>query len=287
MTLSSQERVRMAVRHQEPDRLPRGELLVEEGFLDRFYPEKWEAPWREKMRCLAEEAGLDLVTISLGLQAGETELREIGWWIRETDRFVTVLLDGLFWHPEDPLSFEEFLLGMRRQGEAFRSLMERKRTRTLNWIERCLEAGAHGCIIGDDIAYNKGPFVSPEDLETWIFPGLREMAATIKGNDGIAVFHSCGNLTGLFDMILSLGFDVLHGLAPSAGNDSLEAGRKAQGRMTLMGAFDIEGCEPQEIEDLKKETLPSLSVSGGYILGSASGLSQQTPLDSFRALYGL
>jgi len=277
----------MAVRHQEPDRLPRGELLVEEGFLDRLYPEKSGAPWREKMCCLAEEAGLDLVTIRLGLQAGETELREIGWWISETDRFVTVLLDGLFWHPEDPLSFEEFLLGLRRQGAAFRSLIERKRTRTLNWIERCLEAGAHGCIIGDDIAYNKGPFVSPEDLETWIFPGLREMAATIKGNDGIAVFHSCGNLTGLFDMILSLGFDVLHGLAPSAGNDPLEAGRKAQGRMTLMGAFDIEGCEPREIEDLKKETLPSLCVSGGYILGSASGLSQQTPLDSFGALYGL
>ena len=40
-----------------------------------------------------------------------------------------------------------------------------------------------------------------------------------------------------------------------------------------------------KIQTMKEEILPSLTAEGGYILGSAAGLSFNTPLASFRALY--
>lgn len=286
--LAPRERVLMAIRHQETDRLPRGELLVEEAFLDRLYPETAKGPFTEKMQNLVEEVGLDLVTVRvIDGKEGSEGLQELGKWAIETPYFVMALVDGLFWKPDDPLSFEEFILGICQGEGRIRELIQIKKERALKLIQRCLDQGAHGIMIGDDLAYNRGPFVSPEDLCKWIFPGLQEMAEAIKTETGLAFLHSCGNLTGILDLILSSGFHGLHGLAPSAGNEPLAIRQRTQKRLTLMGIFEVDRLRPIQLEAMKEEIIRTLAAGGGYILGSAEGLSVNTPLDSFRALYSL
>ena len=280
--LTPKERVLTAIRYQEADRLPRGELLVEDAFLNRLYPESEDAPYPEKMRRLAAEVGLDLITVKIDDEEG---LKELSEWAIETPYFVMALIDGLFWRNEDPLSFEEFILGISRGKERVRDLIRIKTERALNWIRRCLDEGAHGVIVGDDLAYNRGPFISPKDLGEWIFPGLREMAELIREGGGIAFLHSCGNLSRVLDQILSSGFDGLHGLATSAGNVPLTVRQETYGRLTLMGVFEVDRLKPHEIAAMKKEFLQLLATGGGYIFGSTEGLSVNTPLDSFSALY--
>ena len=118
--MTPKDRVLTAIRHQETDRLPRGELLVEEAFLNRFYPESEHAPYPEKMRRLAAEVGLDLITVKIDDEEGVKELSD---WAVETPYFVMALVDGLFWRNEDPLSFEEFILGISRGKERVRELI--------------------------------------------------------------------------------------------------------------------------------------------------------------------
>jgi hypothetical protein len=89
----------------------------------------------------------------------------------------------------------------------------------------------------------------------------------------------------MIDLIISAGFDGLHGLAPSAGNDLLAIRERTRGKLTLMGIFEVDHLEPLELERFKKTILPLFTAEGGYILGSAAGLSLNTPLDSLRALY--
>jgi uroporphyrinogen decarboxylase len=286
--LTPRERVLMAIRHQETDRLPRGEFLVEEAFLNRLYPEKVKASFTKKMRHLVQEVDLDLVTVRIiHGEEGNRGLKELGKWAIETPCFVMALLDGLFWKPEDPLTFEEFILGIRQGEGRIGELIQIKKERALDLIQRCLDEGAHGLIIGDDLAYNRGTFVSPEDLRIWVFPGLQEMVEAIKMGNGMAFLHSCGNLTEIVDMILHIGFDGLHGLAPSAGNDPMAIREKTQKRLALMGIFEVDRLLPRQLEAMKEEILPALAAGGGYILGSAEGLSMNTPLGSFRALHSL
>jgi len=273
--------------HKPADRPPRGELLVEEAFLNRLYPAATAQTWRDKMLCLVEEAGLDLVTINLGRQAGEQESAEIAWWASRTDYFVLALINGLFWQPGDRLSFEEYMMGLVQETLDFADLMKKKKQKALELIDRSLDHGAHGCLIGDDLAHNQGPFVSPRHLDRWIFPGLSQMAETIKKKGGAAFLHSCGNLTDLWDRLLSLGFDGLHGLSPAAGNDFRLLFEKGRGWMALMGGVDLDYLKPEEVEAQKAEILDQVGSGGGYILGSTAGLSAVTPLDSFRALYGV
>ena len=275
----------MAIRHQETDRLPRGELLVEEAFLDRLFPEMPSATYTEKLRHMAEEVGLDLVTVNIGGDVGDAGFRELETWTTETSNFVAALVDGLFWKPEDPLSFVAFILGISQgEGEVL-ELIQTKKKKALQLIRRGLDAGIDGFIIGDDLAYNQGPFLSPKDLRKWIFPGLQELAEAIKMGNGVALLHSCGNLTRIMDLILSSGFDGLHGLAPSAGNDPIAIRQLTHGRLALMGIFEVDSLKPGQLEAMKEEILEPLAAGGGYILGSAEGLSVNTPLDSFKALY--
>jgi len=56
-------------------------------------------------------------------------------------------------------------------------------------------------------------------------------------------------------------------------------------KLALMGIFEPDLLGPQEIEAMKKEILTPLAEGGGYIIGSAGGLSLNTSFDSFRALY--
>jgi uroporphyrinogen decarboxylase len=284
-SLTPIERVSATLCHQETDRFPRGELLVEEAFLDRLYPEKSKTPYGEKLRHFIEEMDIDLVTLTVDVENCDVRLRELEKWANETTRFIMALVDGLFWRQEDPLTFEKFLIGLIQGEDDVLELIRQKKTRCRRLIQRCLKSGAHGVIIGDDLAYNKGPFLSPDDLAKWIFPGLREMAEIIKKGNGVAFLHSCGNLMGIVDQILAAGFDGVHGLAPSAGNDPLTLKQMTQKRLALMGGFEVDRFGPQDIDTMKEEILGPLTDGGGYIFGSSEGLSVYTPIDSFRALY--
>ena len=283
--LTPKERVLKAIRHEKADRLPRGELLVEEAFLDRFYPDNLDAPYTEKMRRLAEEVGYDLVTVRADDEKSEEWVKELEEWTTRTSYFVMALVDGLFWKPEDPVSFEQFILGLSQGEEQILELVRLKKKKALQWSKVCLDAGAHGCIIGDDLAYDRGPFVSPRDLSKRVFPGLQEIAEVIRMADGVPFLHSCGNLTGIVELIVAAGFEGVHGLAPSAGNDPLAIQQMTHKKLTLMGVFELDRFRPHEIEAMKEELLQALAAEGGYILGSAEGLSKNTPLDSFKTLY--
>ncbi len=284
-SLTPKERVLAAVRHDKTDRLPRGELLVEVAFLDRLYPEKRVSTYGEKMSHFVKKMDLDLVTVTVDVENRDAGLRELGKWVNETPRFIMALVDGIFWKQGDPLTFEKFILGITKGEDHVLELIRFKKKRCRSLIQRCLERGVHGIIIGDDLAYNRGPFVSPDDLAKWIFPGLREMVEIIKNGNGVAFLHSCGNLTAVVDQIITADFDGVHGLAPSAGNDPLAIRNRTQKRLALMGIFEVDRLEPQDIDGMKEEILGPLTDSGGYIFGSSEGLSMNTPIDSFRALY--
>ena len=92
-------------------------------------------------------------------------------------------------------------------------------------------------------------------------------------------------MTRLIDLLVSAGFDGIHGLAPSAGNDLQEMREKTNRKLTLMGFFEIDSLNPSQIEALKKEILGLFMDQGGYILGSSGGLSLNTPIECFEALY--
>ena len=275
----------MAINHEKPDHLPRGEFYVEEAFLNRFLPRHAKASYEEKLRLLIEELRLDLVTIRIDDQGEEEGLREIEKWASQTNYFVMASIDGLFWRPKDELPFEEFLVRIFKGDPGIRQMIQIKKKKVRELVKRCLSQGADSCIIGDDLAFNGGPFLPPKELSRTFFPELQEIAETIQDNRGIAFLHCCGNLTKLISPILDMSFNGLHGLSPLAGNDLLSIRKQTRGKLCLMGAFQVDCLDSRELEASNKKILQLLDSGGGYVLGSSEGLSKNTPLNSVRTLY--
>ena len=95
--MNHRERVLSSIRHQVPDRIPLGELVIPDGLVERAVGKK---PWNERSRLsmkkqFLEELGMDLVVVDAsGRRTGDAEVtesavaREVEFWARESDFFV-------------------------------------------------------------------------------------------------------------------------------------------------------------------------------------------------------
>lgn len=312
------ERVWKAMKHQEPDRVPRGELLIAPALIEQLCPEPGLAPLERKKAALAI-MNMDFVTVNpapppvkqsadgrcfdswgrevVSMQGhwvtvtpplGTLEdvsgyafpdpevfsVQEIEYWAKETDFFVFALLDGIFQSTAGLMEFNEFLVATVTKQEELTELAEAYGEFLHALACCCLEAGAHGLIIGDDMAATNGPIISPKALEKIFFPVYRRLLGDLKRREIPVILHCDGNINLLLPYFAGLGFTGVHSLEPAAGMD-LAAIKQQYGRdLCLMGNIDPSLLEQDNLELVKKvvrETLQIGSPGGGFILSTASG----------------
>lgn len=227
------------------------------------------------------------MTIGVNRLEASRVRESIAQWVEDTDCFVMALVDGVFWKAADPIPFERFLTGLLAGDEELGRLIEAKKQRALKLVEGALAGGAHGIMIGDDLAHDGGPFASPDLLASHVFSALTELAIRIKEGGARAFLHCCGKVDLLLPLIMETPFEALHGLSSRAGNDLVKLRRRCSGRLALMGGVDLDHEDPNEIRRLRREVLEPLGRSGGYIMGSSAGLWAKTPVAAVKALYGL
>ncbi len=155
---------------------------------------------------------------------------------------------------------------------------------------RLIDAGAHAILIGDDIAYNTGTYLSPNAMRELIFPALALEVKKIKAYKDIPVFmHTDGDLRQVMEDIIGCGFDGLQSLQPTANMDIAELKRKYGERLCLMGNIDINEILPfgdeETVRKTVRETIEIGSKGSGYILSTCNILTRDIPLQNAVAMY--
>lgn len=209
---------------------------------------------------------------------------------KETDLFVVALIGGPYSYGVELLGFENFLLATLTHKKEVKNLMEIITEFYAEVGKRCVEKGAHMVIIGDDLAYNQGTFLSPESLRELVFPYLSQEVEEIKKSKKIPVFlHSDGNLNKVMGDIVSCGFDGLHSLQPSSRMEIGRIKREYGERICLWGNIDLDWLLPfgsqEEVKKVVEETIKVASPGGGYILGTCNILTPNIPVRNIRAMY--
>ncbi|MFX0203560.1 MAG: uroporphyrinogen decarboxylase family protein, partial [Candidatus Hodarchaeota archaeon] len=74
-------------------------------------------------------------------------------------------------------------------------------------------------VIGDDLAYGHGPFISPRQWKDIFQPRFKKIAEEIKCP---WVFHSDGNLLPIMESLLDLGMNAIHPIEPYGTMDIVE-----------------------------------------------------------------
>ncbi|NOX61127.1 MAG: hypothetical protein GXP42_04160 [Chloroflexi bacterium] len=281
---------------QKPSRLALGELVVDPTLVREAVGLSPEAALPlDAEKALLKRWGHDLVTTPFSHGWGATQqpdekeaLFRLSYWRQESDLFVFALLDGPFSVAVRALGWEQALVQLAQNTVEWTTLMA---DAVLNFgllANEVAQAGADGVIIGDDIAYRRGPYASPQHLRRAYFPYLTLFALTIQDLGLPVLFHSDGNLWPIWDDLLQTGVNGVQGLDPYSAMSLALARERSAPEFCLWGNLDLGWLSrPHDEEAIQRHLHELLDPVKGtaVIFGTSGGLTPGLPLSLLDQLY--
>lgn len=292
--MKPRERVISAIAHREPDKTPKGEIYIDDTIVkDTVLCDQVDFSARHQF---AQILGQDIFCVNplypeanKHLSAKEILFPDLKKWSLDTELYIFVMLDGPFGWGVRYLGFEKFLLSVAKQTILFKDILEKVVRLNKELISRAYGEGAHGILIADDIAYQRGLLVNPETLRESYFFALNSLVKHIKFQGMPAFFHSDGNLNDIIKDLINVGFDGLQCIEKGAGMD-ISRIKKMYGRhLCLWGNLDISElmlpCTEEELKLTVEDLISSVSYGGGYIFGTSSGLVRGINYNSMKSVF--
>ncbi|MFA5865826.1 MAG: uroporphyrinogen decarboxylase family protein [Phycisphaerae bacterium] len=164
--------------------------------------------------------------------------------------------------------------------------LERNTAMALRWVrELPVNDPFPAVFIGDDIAFNNGPMVSPVWLREHYFPRLGRVIDALHRRGKKVMFHSDGNLNLILDDLVNIGIDALNPIDVNAGMDLKELHRRYP-KLIFAGGIDVIHLLPFGTpKQIKEAVVKAIEDTEGQILvGSSTEVSNNVPLENFLAL---
>ena len=289
--MSSRQRVKAAINRRRTDKIPRGELCVDDELIHRFA--KGAPVGFEERAAFFERMGLDLITLAPAYPAVtavpeklEDPLPDLEKWTLETPYFVFALLDGAFGWGTRLMEYMDFLMLHQRSPHTFRTLIEQVEKLNRELIINLAARGVDGIIIADDIAYQRGLMISPLVLREFLFPALAGQVQAASGEVPV-FFHSDGNYSDIIPDLVECGFQGLQCFERQAGMDPLTL-KKRYPELCFWGTLEVEDLERAEEKahlDKIASEIRRLAAQKGFILGTTCGLFDGIDLEGLGAIY--
>jgi uroporphyrinogen decarboxylase len=281
--MNHKKRVALTIQRQRADRIPRGELCIDDGVVGAFLHVP-HVTHRERLE-FASRMDLDLICLSSDYGAGTRPDRlpapdtlcwpDLAHWSVETDLFVFVMMDGGFSWGMKLLGFKDFMTAIMRRLPAIESILQEVDALNTVLMERAAAQGAHGVVIADDIAFTAGTMVAPDVLRRVFFPSVARQVECAHNLGLSVIFHSDGNLNSVLDDLAATGVDGLQCLEKAAGMDLARTRKQYGDRLCFWGNLDpsllTAPLDPLELEQQVRAVI-HVANQGGIIFGTSSGL---------------
>jgi uroporphyrinogen decarboxylase len=186
---------------------------------------------------------------------------------------------------------ENFMMDIVSNKDFAIDLLDKTMNYSLNISKKLVEMGVDIIWWGDDIAMEKGPFVSPIIFRELLKPRYAYMIQEVKKiNKNVkTAFHTDGKIEWALDDFVEIGMDIINPLQPDV-NDSAAIKKKYGKKLTFWGNVDTrrvmsEGTFKDVAEEVKN-CISTLSPGGGHILCSNHTIqATQRAVDNTIAFY--
>lgn len=207
----------------------------------------------------------------------------------ETDFFVFAQIGGPVTQLDEMFSVEDFMVYSLTNTEEMHEIADKVVEYELEKAKIFLDCGADGIVIGDDVAFNTGVFLSPAIMQKNVYPFWSKMVKSIKEYKDVPVFlHSDGNITSILEQVTEAGFDGIQSLQPSAGVDIGQVKKKYGDRLCLWGNIDLDHVmcfgNEEEVKRTVKETIRIAGRNGGFILSNCNTMLSSIPAKNIYAM---
>ena len=201
---------------------------------------------------------------------------------------VGVIIDGPFQRLTENKGLMNVFSEWIKKRNSIEKEFQQEANLSMSLVIDVLEHNPSILVIADDIAYEKGIYMSYEDMERLFKPFYSQAVKLIHAAGAYALYHSCGNLTKIIPNIISYGFD---GLAACQGSSmDMPAIKKEYGnRLTFLTGIDGELFQMELIDEKTEKHflnyIQGLTYEGGVILCSSCGLYSKAFLRAISDLY--
>ena len=294
--ITPRERIRTVLSGRSPDRLPIGELVLEPDLVREALGLAAEAtvPLAAE-QALLERWGHDLVVVPFSHGWGapqqpdeDDSLFRLSYWQENSDLYVFALVDGPFSVAARAWGWESTLMRFTRNDPELPSFLADAVIDLGELLKGVVDAGAEGIIIGDDIAYRRGPYVKPDHLRRSYLPYLTLLALAAQDLGLPAIFHSDGNLWPIWEGLMETPIVGVQCLDPDSAMSLPLARARSGPHLCLWGNIDLLWlAQPRDQAAIRDRLADILDPVAGtpVIFGTCSGLAPGIPLAYLDALY--
>ncbi|MGI6113627.1 MAG: uroporphyrinogen decarboxylase family protein [Mahellales bacterium] len=186
------------------------------------------------------------------------------------------------------VGFEDFFVLLYTDRKFIETVLDICMEYYLKITEMAIDTGIDFLYLADDIAFKSGPFVKKDILEELWLPRIKRLVRLGKDANLPIMFHSCGNITEIFeDIILELGVDGVHPIEPYS-MDIFKIKSKYGDRITIQGNIDIAGPlatgTPKQVRQVVRNHLEKLMPGGRYILSTSHSVTDDIPPENYIAM---
>jgi uroporphyrinogen decarboxylase len=201
--------------------------------------------------------------------------------------------DGIVapWLPDTPFNqgfylrgLENLLLDIHDNTPFYERLMRFRLRQSLSILPEVVASQADLGCVGANVANAR--LLSRKYYEKFILPYDQAYIQAIEKMGLPVLFHNCGYIMPFLETYLQVGCRALESFTPppNADGDLAEAKRRIGDRMVLVGNLDQIGKlrrgSRDEIENTVQAALEAGAPGGGFILGTADHLYDDTPLEN-------
>jgi hypothetical protein len=182
------------------------------------------------------------------------------------------------------VGWQEAMLQLARESEWLRQGLATAAKQARQEIADWQATGVDLILLADDIAYAAGPYMSPQQLERFLLPHYKELAACAAAPGIIAGFHSDGCLDLLLPGLHQAGFRF-YSLEPE-GTDPLRAWDILGEKSPLFSGLPANWLTPGGFYPGREgEILREWLSAGPLVLSSACGLYHAEAAPALRQIY--
>ena len=293
--MTHRERVIKTLRGESVDRLARGEFFLADEFVRAFLSLADSAPVAHAQRAaVIEQLDLDIATVALSEGWGaltqpdeDQAIESLVRWRTESERFVFAVMDGPFSAAVKAAGFEALMRYAHSLPDVAYDYFQRGADEARIVGQAVRDAGADGVVLGEDLAYNRATFFSPQQLRHVYFPALTQLVRALHALGLVVFFHSDGNLNAILADLAACELDGLQGLEPAAGMTIPNTRAVIGDQLTLWGNLSFDFLSAVRDDTEIEMALNAIVEPGGkIILGSCGGLVAGMNIETVRRVYG-
>ncbi|MDD5598567.1 MAG: uroporphyrinogen decarboxylase family protein, partial [Victivallaceae bacterium] len=188
------------------------------------------------------------------------------------------------------LGYDNMCIMTVSEPELLKAVFDRAGAVLVRHYEIASQFDSVGALISnDDWGFNSQTMLSPGDFEKYLFPWHRKIAAVCHKAGKPVIFHSCGDLHEVMDVIIDdIGYDGKHSYEDKIMPVE-EAYEKYHSRIALLGGIDLDFVcrrRPAEIYERSRKMLARSAKRGSYALGTGNSVPAYTPDKNYFAMTG-